>query len=276
MAQNFLAQLPRVAKEDISKESTCIVCREEYGTAPSDGEPAEEAVRLPCPGGHIVGFVCISSWLSSERNRNTCPLCRHELFAFPCLPQNEIEWQSEYGRRFERWLDEWHIIRSHLRDTGCAPERILQWSQWFSSWGMAAVNVNEDGIAHASTARTNLLRQRGWSQMPADTRAVHWSETESSFELEPLASAIQTLHFRELFLYVLHCSRSGFNLVPPRRPTSQLTRQRRGSLYRHLCRIGAFEDVLEEVENKEERWDILRSQGYAWDDLRAIWSACPY
>lgn len=98
MTEFFLAQLPRVAKEELSEEKACIICHEEYGTAPSDSEPAEEAVRLPCPGGHIVGSNCISSWFSSDMNRHSCPYCRTEFLAVSIL--------GDHGDRFERWLDQ--------------------------------------------------------------------------------------------------------------------------------------------------------------------------
>ena len=44
MAELFIAQLPRVAKEELSEDTMCIVCH--YSMAPSDSESAEEAVGL--------------------------------------------------------------------------------------------------------------------------------------------------------------------------------------------------------------------------------------
>ena len=69
MTQNLVAQFPIVSKADLLYGDSCAICRETYAS--------EDAVRLPC--GHEFGFECISTWLSPEGGRKTCPLCRHQL-----------------------------------------------------------------------------------------------------------------------------------------------------------------------------------------------------
>ena len=69
MTQNIVAQFPIVSKADLSYGDSCAICHETYAS--------EDAVRLPC--GHEFGSECISTWLSPEGGRTTCPLCRHQL-----------------------------------------------------------------------------------------------------------------------------------------------------------------------------------------------------
>ena len=71
MTQNIVAQFPVVSKADLLYGDSCAICHETYAS--------EAPVRLPC--GHEFGFECISTWLSPEGGRKTCPLCRHQLVA---------------------------------------------------------------------------------------------------------------------------------------------------------------------------------------------------
>ena len=71
---------PDATAEEIAREDTCIICREEmrpYG--PLDGtnaapNPVAERTRpkkLPC--GHVLHFACLRSWLERQQ---ICPTCR--------------------------------------------------------------------------------------------------------------------------------------------------------------------------------------------------------
>ncbi|KAF5519976.1 ERAD-associated E3 ubiquitin-protein ligase HRD1 [Colletotrichum aenigma] len=64
---------PDATQEELSREDTCIICREEMRPwDPSAG--AVERVRpkkLPC--GHILHFGCLKSWLERQQ---VCPTCR--------------------------------------------------------------------------------------------------------------------------------------------------------------------------------------------------------
>ena len=71
MTQDIVAQFLIVSKADLLYGDSCAICHETYA--------AENPVRLPC--GHEFGFECISTWLSPEGGRTTCPLCRHQLVA---------------------------------------------------------------------------------------------------------------------------------------------------------------------------------------------------
>lgn len=75
MAQQFLDRLPRVQDGKLPAGAECMICRERYGTFPSDNGIVEHAVLLPCC--HHVGSECIAIWLSPEtRLGDSCPLCR--------------------------------------------------------------------------------------------------------------------------------------------------------------------------------------------------------
>jgi E3 ubiquitin-protein ligase synoviolin len=85
---------PDATAAEISREDTCIICREEMTpwetpAAGADGGNARPARRqagamaermrpkkLPC--GHILHFACLRSWLERQQN---CPICRRPVVA---------------------------------------------------------------------------------------------------------------------------------------------------------------------------------------------------
>ena len=79
MAQRFLDQLPKMPNGLLPNGTECMICKEEYGTVPSDNGNIEHAVILPCL--HHVGSECIAIWLSPDNGLgNSCPLCRTVFF----------------------------------------------------------------------------------------------------------------------------------------------------------------------------------------------------
>ena len=79
MAQRLLDSLPKVPKDQLPSGAECMICKEEYGTVPSDNGTVEHAVWLPCL--HHVGSECIAVWLSpGDGLGNSCPLCRTVFF----------------------------------------------------------------------------------------------------------------------------------------------------------------------------------------------------
>lgn len=80
MAEAFLDTLLEVKQEDLANDcKECCICLEEIEAKPVDTGISERPVRLPCT--HIVHTICIAKWLSSSQGHNTCPMCRHTLFA---------------------------------------------------------------------------------------------------------------------------------------------------------------------------------------------------
>jgi len=67
-------QYPDASAEDLERENTCIICREEMRPwDPADPSQVERtrAKKLPC--GHILHFGCLKSWLERQQ---VCPTCR--------------------------------------------------------------------------------------------------------------------------------------------------------------------------------------------------------
>lgn len=238
MAQPFLDQLPRIAKQDLS-DSTCIICQEEYGTAHSDSEPAEEAVRLPCPGGHIVGLRCISSWFSSGVDRTSCPCCRHDFTSLsaPLLVGARPNLDT-HTQGFDRWRTQWREFRSFLVTAGGTPELVRKWDEWFVLWNNAAVHSGDGS--------------------------------------EPRIPVTATLFFREYYHYILRHSGNGLTMEVLDGPQPRLTHVDEACIFSRLRRIGAFRNVVEEVASQEAKWRILRSQGFVFDEERWVWYARLY
>lgn len=203
-------------------------------------------------------------------HRNSCPYCRHE---FPALI-NPLELRAR--QRFGHWMEQWYMFRERLQGQGATPTRMRRWASFFAEWATAATNAHEEDMSLARTARINLFTRTGWSQMPADTDTVLWSDTDISTEVQPLASAILTRRFRECWLYLPRCAGHGLDPDSLRDPVFQLTVDQEASAFRYLCRVRAFRGVLEEVESDNEKWQILRSQGYTFDEDRSLWSAYPF
>lgn len=69
---------PDAAAEDLGREDTCIICREEMRPwDPNAGQlERHRPKKLPC--GHILHFGCLKSWLERQQ---VCPTCRSSVVA---------------------------------------------------------------------------------------------------------------------------------------------------------------------------------------------------
>ncbi|KAL7625566.1 E3 ubiquitin-protein ligase hrd1 [Parahypoxylon ruwenzoriense] len=68
---------PDATQEELSREDTCIICREEMRPWDPSAVGAVERSRpkkLPC--GHILHFGCLKSWLERQQ---VCPTCRRSV-----------------------------------------------------------------------------------------------------------------------------------------------------------------------------------------------------
>lgn len=88
------ARYPDATAEELERENTCIVCREEMQPWVEPGADAaqpgrrrmderQRAKKLPC--GHILHFNCLRSWLERQQ---VCPTCRRSVLAQPTAPTN--------------------------------------------------------------------------------------------------------------------------------------------------------------------------------------------
>lgn len=87
------ARYPDATAEELGRENTCIVCREEMrpwvppganGARPGRRvDERQRAKKLPC--GHILHFGCLRSWLERQQ---VCPTCRRPVLSQPLPPNN--------------------------------------------------------------------------------------------------------------------------------------------------------------------------------------------
>ncbi|KAK0674045.1 putative ubiquitin-protein ligase synoviolin precursor [Cercophora samala] len=76
-ALKHMDQYPDATVEDLGRDETCIICREEMRPwDPNDTNQIERtrAKKLPC--GHILHFGCLKSWLERQQ---VCPTCRRSV-----------------------------------------------------------------------------------------------------------------------------------------------------------------------------------------------------
>lgn len=99
---------PDATAEDLGREDTCIICREEMRTwDPNAGQlERHRPKKLPC--GHILHFGCLKSWLERQQ---VCPTCRSSVvaeqhprnpnyrhrMAFHIAPNNVANGQNQAG-----------------------------------------------------------------------------------------------------------------------------------------------------------------------------------
>jgi E3 ubiquitin-protein ligase synoviolin len=98
------ARYPDATAEELGRENTCIVCREEMRPWVQPGaDPArpgrrvderQRAKKLPC--GHILHFSCLRSWLERQQ---VCPTCRRPVLAEAPTPNNRPNNQANPGQQ---------------------------------------------------------------------------------------------------------------------------------------------------------------------------------
>ncbi|KAF2121803.1 hypothetical protein BDV96DRAFT_562370 [Lophiotrema nucula] len=98
------ARYPDATEEELARENTCIVCREEmrpWVQPGADGAQAgrriderQRAKKLPC--GHILHFSCLRSWLERQQ---VCPTCRRPVLAEATPANNRQNNQQNPGQQ---------------------------------------------------------------------------------------------------------------------------------------------------------------------------------
>ncbi|KAF2018409.1 hypothetical protein BU24DRAFT_170442 [Aaosphaeria arxii CBS 175.79] len=97
------ARYPDATVEELERENTCIVCREEMRPWNPDGAAAGQQAgrrvderqrpkKLPC--GHILHFSCLRSWLERQQ---VCPTCRRPVLVGGA--QNNQNTQANAGNQ---------------------------------------------------------------------------------------------------------------------------------------------------------------------------------
>lgn len=95
---------PDATAEELERENTCIVCREEMRVWVQPGaegaqagrrvDERQRAKKLPC--GHILHFSCLRSWLERQQ---VCPTCRRPVLAQPGTQNTQRNDQPNQGHQ---------------------------------------------------------------------------------------------------------------------------------------------------------------------------------
>jgi E3 ubiquitin-protein ligase synoviolin len=95
---------PDATAEELERENTCIVCREEmrpWVQPGADGaqpgrrmDERQRPKKLPC--GHILHFGCLRSWLERQQ---VCPTCRRPVLASATTPTTQRNNQANQGQQ---------------------------------------------------------------------------------------------------------------------------------------------------------------------------------
>lgn len=67
---------PDATQEELEREDTCIICREEMRPWNPDAGAVERSRPKKLPCGHILHFGCLKSWLERQQ---VCPTCRRSV-----------------------------------------------------------------------------------------------------------------------------------------------------------------------------------------------------
>ncbi|KAK7745154.1 E3 ubiquitin-protein ligase hrd1 [Diatrype stigma] len=67
---------PDATQEELAREDTCIICREEMRPWNPDAGAVERSRPKKLPCGHILHFGCLKSWLERQQ---VCPTCRRSV-----------------------------------------------------------------------------------------------------------------------------------------------------------------------------------------------------
>jgi E3 ubiquitin-protein ligase synoviolin len=100
---------PDATAEELDRENTCIVCREEmrpWSQPGADGAPQgrrmderQRPKKLPC--GHILHFSCLRSWLERQQ---VCPTCRRPVLTSTATPSTQRNNQANQGQQGQQNL----------------------------------------------------------------------------------------------------------------------------------------------------------------------------
>ena len=169
---------------ELKENVICTVCQDPFL---SENAP-EIPVRLPC--GHIMGLSCLLQWLSplsTERRRDTCPLCRRPVLGALKEHERRLEVMRRYlpefdaypenPDRLERMKDDAHVAwisRAEELWTNLCEELLilLEEMQLPNEWLRAGVplvkiiinfaSVGNFVIAWAKASRFRQTREAWW------------------------------------------------------------------------------------------------------------------
>ncbi len=259
MAAQFLDQLVKIPKRELSKDSYCMICHRDYGT-----DSLDAPVRLPC--NHDVGFECISIWLSREA-KNSCPMCRRVFFDVVEEDDEEDEDEDEEEEEEEE------RYREILRRVGQPPQEGLArghaprlYNAWYDYFVQAAAEQYQESLIRARVFVVGDFAGRS-----------HSTVEELRSHTASQATAFRTLAVREMILY--NVFRRDAGLPPLEGPIrAPLNEEQLEALFQELRQRGAFEIDLHPFENyhgltDREMWLLHRDEGESYSTQEGgFWS----
>ncbi|KAF2466803.1 uncharacterized protein BDR25DRAFT_306002 [Lindgomyces ingoldianus] len=122
------ARYPDATAEELARENTCIVCREEMRPWVQPGADATQAGRrvderqrpkkLPC--GHILHFHCLRSWLERQQ---VCPTCRRPVLAEAAAQSTQQNNRANQGQQNQQNQPGLGLNRLFPGNQGNQPQR---------------------------------------------------------------------------------------------------------------------------------------------------------
>lgn len=124
-----------------------------------------EPVKLPCRCGTIFDINCIKKWLSTPR-RNTCPICKTELFA---LPEDE---DANAGQ------DRRALVAEAIRSSQVATPEALERVQKF---GVDTTTIPRSQWQRATAHAAHVLGQTYRVPMPSSPAVIRTKVIAANF-----------------------------------------------------------------------------------------------
>lgn len=111
---------PDATTEELDRENTCIVCREEMrawaqpaaGDAQTGRRPDERQRPKKLPCGHILHASCLRSWLERQQ---VCPTCRRSVLVQPGSQNGQQNTQPNQGQQVQLNRQNHNALQAFLR-----------------------------------------------------------------------------------------------------------------------------------------------------------------
>ena len=211
----------RILQAVILSQRTRFACRKctSQIKLPFDSLKGSMLIPILCRCGHEFGFECLSSWLSPNEGKNSCPTCRHELFlTAPNVPPSidEILAQVHDEHIEGDWFDIATSIHSALSASGIVhrsptfrdwllySQLQAQDSSLLTPWHPSSIDDLRPGLnfAHEEALFQELRRRRAFRVLPvpvpvpvgslASERQIWNTLREQGYFYDPLYPATAT------------------------------------------------------------------------------------
>lgn len=157
---------PDATTEELSREDTCIICREEMRpwdpTIPGQVERSRPK-KLPC--GHILHFGCLKSWLERQQ---VCPTCRSSVVMDNPAPAQQGGAMFRIGLNFPNGQNQQPPANGPAPGGGQAPQAGQNPQQNGQDGGVRMFNLGPLRLGFAQGGARDLQEMAQRMGMPAD------------------------------------------------------------------------------------------------------------